>query len=323
MRRPELILLAALMLAGGAPARGQDSAKPVATVNGKSLSELEFYRRCERKVGGTSDTAIGFVVIQDWIDEVIAEDEATRRKVLPGEEDVSRRLDAVRKMFEFRGDSFEQWLKDHGRSLDTLREEIRRQLIVEKLLTGNVNVNAGELEKYYADSKNDLGLPEQIRVSVITADDKKAADVVEARLKKGTPFETVARDLSRDQFAKQGGRVPFPVVANVKVQGVLEPPVLERALKLPVGKASDAIPVEGDYVFVRVEERLPARAPALADVADLLLSDLRVKLAGPEGLQKAKEQMRRVVAAAKIEVMRPEYRPLLKRYEIKPPEGAN
>jgi foldase protein PrsA len=323
MRRAELILLAVLVLAGVSPARAQDSGKPVATVNGKALSELEFYRRCERKVGGTSDTAIGFVVIQDWIDEVIAEEEATRRKVLPTDEDVSRRLDAVRKMFEFRGDSFEPWLKNHGRSLDTLREEIRRQLIVEKLLTGTVTVNVGELEKYYADNKNDLGLPEQIRVSVITADDKKAADVIEGRLKKGAPFETVAKDLSRDQFAKQGGRVPFPVVANVKVQGVLEPPVLERALKLPVGKTSDAIAVEGDYVFVRLEERLPARAPALADVADLLLSDLRVKIAGPEGLQKAKEQMQRVVAAAKIDVMRPEYRPLLKRYEIKLQEGAN
>jgi len=310
------LTLAALVTAASGAAHAQETgSKPavVATVNGKSLTEAEFQRRCERQIGGVSDTAVGYVVLREWIEGVVAEEEAARKKLLPTTADVERRVSALRKQWEFRGEDFQNWLSTHGRTLDMLREELRRQLIAENLLTDGINASEAEVAAFYAGNRKVLGLPEQVRLSRITVDDKKTVRDVEAALKKGAAFEQLARQHSIDPYGKGGGSLPEPVEADPKGDSALEPGLLEKALKLAPGKVSDPIAVGKYWVFVRVDEKLPARAPALADVSDLLTANLRVQKAGPERLKTAQERLTQLQREAKVEIFRPEYQALLKR----------
>jgi len=304
-----------LVVGGAAAVRAQDvPAKPgvVASVNGKELMELDFLRRCEQFVGGGSDTAVGYLVLKEWLQQTLAEEEATKRKLLPTAQFVDARVTALRKTFELGGQDFVAWLTSHGRTVATLREDVRQQIIAENLLTEGVDVSDFEVQLYYESNKQILGEPERIQVSRITVDDKKAAQEIEAALKRGDPFEDLARKRSLDPYKDMGGKVPAPINVDPKAKGALEPDVLVKAARLERGKTAGPIKQDNYWVFVRLDERLPAQVPALSDVRELLRANLKVQKGGPERLKEAQGRLDQLVREAKVEIFRPEYQGLVK-----------
>lgn len=299
---------------GVVPARAQETApKPaiIASVNGKELTEAEFHRLCEQYVSGVANTAVGQVVLGEWIQHVVAEEEATRKKLLPTPQDIERRITSLRKQFELQGEDFNEWLAVRGRTLETLREKTRRELIVENLLTEGVVVSDAEVALYYANNKSTLGIPEQIKVSRLTVDKKEELKEVERSLKEGGRFETLARIHSIDPYKDRSGSIPTPVDADPRADGPLEKEVLERALKLEPKKVSEPIKVRDYWVFVRVDARFAAKVPELTDIQDLLTANLKIQKGGPDRLRSAKARLALLQREAKIEILRPEYKRLL------------
>jgi hypothetical protein len=310
-----LALLLALPVAGRAqenPAPAAPKPPVVATVNGKDLTEPEFHKRCERVVGGQNDTSAGFVALREWIQQTLAEEEAKKKNLLPSSQDVERRVKALRKQWEFRGENFEEWLTIRGRTLMTLREEVRNQLIAENLLTEGVSISDVEVATYYAGNKQLFGLPERLEVSRITVEQRDAAREVEAALKRGDAFADLARKRSVDTFAQKGGKLPVPVSTDPKADGGLEKEVQAKVAGLETGKWAGPVKVEDYWVFVRVDQKLPAKAPELPDIQDLLAASLKVQKGGPERLKTAQARIDQLQKDAKIEVFRPEYQHLVK-----------
>jgi foldase protein PrsA len=307
------LLATGLFLGAGAPGRAQDPGAPgavVATVNGHTLTEAEFARRCERLVGGQTDTAVGWVALKDWVQQTLAEDEATSRRLIPTQTEITRRVDALRKQWEFRGGKFVEWLAEHGRTVDTVRADVRQQLIAENLLTEGVKVNDSEALVFYGSNKEVYGIPEQLKASRITVREKDAMSKVEAALKKGTEFDIIAREHSVDPFSLSGGEITGSFDADPEAGGPLEPEVMEKTLKLAKGKIAGPIKVKDYWVWVRLEDRIPARNPPIADVQDLVMANLKVQKGGAARLQAAQARLVQIQKQAKIEVMRPEYRGL-------------
>ena len=315
-----LITSIVLMGALSSAARAQDTpAKPVevASVNGKTLSERDFLRRCELFVGGGADTAIGYLVLKEWIQQTIAEEEARKKNVLPTPPQLEARIKALRRQFELRGENFDEWLSSHGRTLQTMTEDVRQQLIAENLLTEGINVSDTEVQLYYENNKQILSNPAMIRVSRITVNDKKVAQEVDAALKQGGNFEELARKKSIDPYKDAGGKVP-PIEANAKAKGPVEPAVLEKALKLEKGKLAGPIKLDDYWVFVRLDDLIPGSVPALSDVQELLRANMKVQKGGPDRLQATQDRLEALVKEAKVEVFRPEYAHLLKELHRKP-----
>ena len=307
-------LLSGLALAAALlPAGAQEPAAPgiVATVNGVSLTEVDFWRRCERYVGGQTDTAVGWVVLKDWIQQTLAEAEAESKKLLPTDQDVERRFQALKKQFEFRNANFINWLTDHGQTVTSLRVGLRHQLIAERLLTEGITVAESEAALYYSSNKQAFGLPEQVKVSRITVTAPDLRQKVEAGLKKGTPFDILAREFSEDDFALSGGLIPEPVEADPRAPGPIEPEVMTALLKSTPAKVLGPVKIRDYWVWARLEERQAARAPALGDIQDLVLANLRVQKVGPEKLKAAQERLAAIQKSAKIEILRPEFKSLL------------
>ncbi|MBM3457358.1 MAG: hypothetical protein FJX77_02315, partial [Armatimonadetes bacterium] len=156
-------LLSRAQEAASTPAPGTPGG-PIAQVNDQVLTEAAFHSRCERLVGGQADTAAGWVALKDWIQQTLAEEEAKKKNLVPNDQAIARRVDALRKQWEFRGVKFTEWLEEHGRSLDSVRTDVRSQLIAENLLTEGIEVKEAEVALFYANNKQVFGIPEQIKV---------------------------------------------------------------------------------------------------------------------------------------------------------------
>jgi len=295
--------------------RAEDApAKPadVASVNGRTLSEREFSRRCEAFVGGGTDTSVGYLVLREWIQQTLAEEEARKKKMLPTPVQLDERVKALQKQFEARGETFEDWLASRGRTRETFREDVRQQLIAENLLTEGIEISDVEVQLYYANNKQVLGAPAQLRVSRITVNDRKVAQEVDAALKQGGSFEELARKRSLDPYRDAGGHLPSPIEADPKAKGPLEPELVEKVLKLERGKVLGPVKLDDYWVFVRLDDKIAASVPPLSDVQELLRSNLKVQKGGPERLKAAQARLDGLAQDAKVEIYRPEYRYLLK-----------
>lgn len=295
--------------------KAQDTpAKPVdvASVNGKTLSERDFARRCEEFVGGGTDTSVGYLVLREWIQQTLAEEEARKKNMLPTPAQLDDRVKALQKQFAARGETFEEWLASRGRTKETFREDVRQQLIAENLLTEGVEITDIEVQLYYENNKQVLGAPAQVRVSRITVNDRKVAQEVDAALKQGGSFEELARKRSLDPYREAGGHLPSPIDADPKAKGPLEPELVDKVLKLERGKVLGPVKLEDYWVFVRLDEKIAASVPLLSDVQELLRSNLKVQKGGPDRLKAAQARLDGLAKEAKVEVFRPEYRYLLK-----------
>jgi foldase protein PrsA len=299
-------------------ARAEDApAKPadVASVNGKTLSERDFARRCETFVGGRTDTAVGYLVLWEWIQQTVAEDEARKKNLVPSSAQLDERIREIQKKLVGPGEKFEEWLAARGRTPEAFREDVRQQLIAENLLTEGIEVTDVEVQLYYANNMQVIGVPAQVRVSRITVNDRKVAQEVDVALKQGGSFEELARKRSIDPYRDAGGHLPEPLEADPKLKGALEPELMERVLKLERGKVLGPVKLDDYWVFVRLDEKLAASVPPLSDVQELLRANLKVQKGGPERLKAAEARMNGLVHEAKLEIFRPEYRHLLKRQE--------
>ena len=143
---------------------------------------------------------------------------------ITGETEVIKRLDDMRKQYHM--DSMEDLQKAaeaQGVSFEDLKEQIRESVIQSDVISQEVgrriDVAPSEIRDYYNAHLQDFQRPEQVKLSEIlvatpnpddatqVADAEKKADDVEARLKTGADFATVAKADSNGPTAAEGGRL--------------------------------------------------------------------------------------------------------------------
>jgi len=140
--------------------------------------------------------------------------------------------------------------------------DLRKRLIVEAYLKKKVEEKASitddEIKKFYEENKDKFKHGEQIRAShILVKDEKKLAEAQEA-LKKGTPFEEVAKKYSTDGAAAKGGDLgwfgkgsmlpEFEKAAFALKEGEISAPVKTKfgthLIKLTGKRAAGSLPLE-------------------------------------------------------------------------------
>jgi peptidyl-prolyl cis-trans isomerase D len=151
---------------------------------------------------------------------------------------------------------------------------------VEALLTSDLP----RVQRAYDDRKSEFDQPEQVRArhllisarapeggdpAAAEAEAKKKAEAAAARIRKGEPFEKVAKEVSDDPGSKaSGGDLGF------FPRGRMVPAFEEAAFSLEAGKISD--PVQSPYGFhvIRVEEKRPAKLIAFDEAKPSLAREI-------------------------------------------------
>jgi peptidyl-prolyl cis-trans isomerase C len=264
---------AVLLLAAGCRRRAPEdpSAAPVAWVNGQTVSRAEFERELGRSMelaDGTSAptpdqlTALRHTVLQAHVDRLLFLQEAARRRLEIPAADVEQRLQRLRA--DWPPDEFEALLAQRQQSLDELRQEIRAQLVQERLfhelVYPRVAITEEEIRADLDSHPDLLHEPEQVHAAQIVVKELDQAKEIRARLREGAKFADLARERSLSADAKAGGDLGW------FQRGIMPPEFDAVAFSLGPGQISEVVSTDYGFHIFKLLERRPARKRDLAMV---------------------------------------------------------
>ncbi len=197
--------------------------------------------------------------------------------------EVIKKLDEMRK--EMKLDSMEDLEKAaqaQGVSFEDFKNNIRTQIITQQVIGKEVGsklaINKDEEQQFYDQHKDEMAQPEQIKLSeilvstdpkdkttapndpqLIAAAQAKANDLLD-QIKKGTPFEDVAKANSDGPSAQNGGDLGF------FKRGSLAKELEEKTFAMKPGDVSDVIRTKQGFIILKVTQHQDAGIPALSSV---------------------------------------------------------
>ncbi|MED0772465.1 peptidylprolyl isomerase [Bacillus siamensis] len=140
------------------------------------------------------------------------------------------------------GDQYSSLKQQYGE--DYLKDQVKYELLAQKAAKDNIKVTDSDTKEYYD------GLKGKIRASHILVADKKTADEVEKKLKKGEKFETLAKEYSTDNSKDNGGDLGWFDKKS------MDETFSKAAFGLKVGQVSDPVKTKfGYHIIKKTEER--------------------------------------------------------------------
>lgn len=122
-----------------------------ATVNGSPISRLYIVQQLEKQ-GGKN-------MLDSLITEKLIQNEAKKKGVSVSDDEINQEVKSIEASVTKQGGTLEDALLQQNLTLESLKERIRTQKMVEKLLEGKVQVTDEEVNKYITD--NDVALTKE------------------------------------------------------------------------------------------------------------------------------------------------------------------
>ena len=221
-----------------------------------------------------------------------------------GETQVVKRLDEMRKQYHMETmEDLQKAAEAQGVSFEDLKEQIRENVITSEVISQEVgrkiDIAPSEITAYYNAHQQEFQKPEEVKLNEIliatpnpddaaqVADAEKKADGVEARLKSGADFATVAKADSTGPTAQEGGRL-----GDYK-RGDL-PKVMEDAtFDLQPGQYTAPIRTKQGWLILQVTDHSKGGVTPLAEVQNQIQEQI--------GMSKMEPKMREYLAQLRDE----------------------
>ena len=175
-------------------------------------------------------------------------------------------------------EEFDKFFASQDSKMREFRESLRRQIAIRKLhdmeVRAQVVVSPQEIEDYYKNRKSEFAEEESIKVLSITI--KKNEEAVEKgiideegrakagaareRVLQGENFENLAKEVSEDANAKQGGEVGW------MKRGTMLPAIEEVLFQMKIGGISGVLETSMGYHIFKVADKKTSRVPPLEEV---------------------------------------------------------
>ena len=229
------LTVTALLCATAAPLRAEDSSPVVARANGVDIheSDLAF---AEEEIGGNMpqmgpDQKRDYLIT--YLADVIVLSQAAEKKKLGDKPDVQRRL------------AFD-----------------RNRVLMEALLqdVGRAALSDEAMHKVYDDAVKQMPVEQEVHARHILVPTEDEAKAIEAEIKKGADFATLAKEKSKDPGAADGGDLGY----FTKDQMV--PEFAEVAFKLDKGQISDPVHTQFGWHIIKVEDKRTKPTPSFDQV---------------------------------------------------------
>ena len=260
-----------------APAAAQAALDPqtlpdlVARVNDTEITKAELIARAQSIQGqlppGTAGDSLDFYrrVLDDLVTSELLYQSSKSKGFLPSEAEVEAQINQIRARFPD-PQQFQQVLQAQGLTEEALRERMRRDLGVQKLVEGElsaeIEVSEAQKQAFYQENTEQMQEPDQVRVShiLVMADEnateeqraqaKKKTEDLRARAVAGEGFAALARENSDDPGSKaNGGELPW------MSRGDTVPPFEEAAFALSPGEMSEVVQTRYGYHVIKLAER--------------------------------------------------------------------
>jgi foldase protein PrsA len=281
--------IASALLTVSLAACGGGGGGAVATVNGQSISHADL----DNKLEG-SPAARG--VLQNMVMSTLIDQYAQQHKISVSPAEIAKVEDQYKAQYP--GDQWNELLKARSLTEQDVQDLIRRQLIIDKAVGGNVQVSEKQIKDYFDKNHAQFDKPAEARARHILVPDIKTAQKVEADLKAGKDFASEAKQYSTDPGSRdKGGELGF------FRKGAMVPSFDAYAFSAPIGKISQPIKSAFGYHIIQVEERKPAQKATFASTHDQIAQMLRQQQESPL-LQPFYQQLQ---SSAKIQINDPRF----------------
>ena len=228
----------------------------VATVNGENITKDELYQAML--------TEGGRQVLDRLITNLLILQEGKRRDITVTDEEIDARIqNLINANFYGMADSFYQALEQYGLSEESLKKDIKTELILRKIAGEQINISDEEVREYFKANRQNYNIPEQVEARHILVDTREEAEEILGLLNSGRDFAELAGEYSKDKLsAEQGGNLGF------FQRGEMVPEFEEAAFSLPVNQVSDPIETTYGFHIIEVLDRKAAKEVAFEEVEE-------------------------------------------------------
>ncbi|MGN7478880.1 peptidyl-prolyl cis-trans isomerase [Solibacillus silvestris] len=243
----------------------KDGSEELATVEGDPITSQQWLAAMESRYGKET--------LQGLVNEAVMEKAAKKYKIDVKEEEVDLEIALLRSAQDTNDTSL------HSLSPEQLRQKVRAQLILDKVLTNDVVVVDEEATKYYEENKSLYNIPTTYRTSMIIVNSKEDAERVEKELKNGSDFAVLAREHSLDTAsASLGGDIGFITSS----QSTLDSSILSEVQKLKEKETSKPFVLsDGRYAIAMVAEIVEGQSFSYDEVAEYVKRQLALEQLPP------------------------------------------
>ncbi len=266
----------------------------VATVNGIDISRKDYDRevrlyadrmtRSGRTLDDRQAKLIGEQILDRMIDTELLYQESRKQGVQIESNAVQVQFDEIKQRFASE-EEFSQAIDQMGLTEAGIRDQIERGLAINELvktrIADKIQISEEESRAFYDNHPELFNQPEQVKASHILikvapdddAEKKTAAgkkiEKIQARLKKGEDFASLARENSEGPSAPKGGDLGY------FKRGSMVKPFEDAAFALEVNQVSDRVETMFGYHLIKVFDKKPAQTLAYAEVKAELQEHLK------------------------------------------------
>ncbi|NNE97751.1 MAG: hypothetical protein HKN25_01890 [Pyrinomonadaceae bacterium] len=259
-----------------------DPNEVAATVNGTSIKLVEVERAIKQQAQGQESklsqlelAKARLQVLEQLIQQEVMYQKAETEGTIPTDEEVKSGLNKMKTSSGVSQEEFDKRMKEAGETEETLREKIKRQLAIQKLvdkIAGKVEPpKDSEIEAFYNGNKEGFKQKRGAQFAAIVIDPRKTSEddttttEAEAQLKakeigqqlvQGADFATVAREKSEDPNTKlRGGDWRYFTEEQMKQTFGANFATFVMT-KLKTGQiVPQVIPYEGRLLFLKLQSK--------------------------------------------------------------------
>jgi len=256
---------------GQTPEPQGSTSEIVARVNGEAISRSEFERmaanpltlqQAQQELGIKSPDRkdLEALAMKRLVRLRLLLQEAARRKITVTQDELDQAITDLRRHFDSLKD-FGTWVKEQGLNDPELFQTVRNDMLTDQVktaLTEQVSVSEKEAQQYFEAHRDDLIIGAEVRLRIIAVSTQSEADELMDSVRKGVPFDRLARQRSKGRLAASGGDTGW-----VNLHAL--PALLQEAVaslnpgevRGPVKKAED------QFLIVGLQDRRPVLAKSV------------------------------------------------------------
>jgi len=241
----------------------RSSEEVAASVDGDEITRQQWLSEMESRYGKET--------LQDLVNEAVMEKAAKKYDIKVTDKEIDLEIALVRSAQDA-GDTAN--LTD-----EQLRQKVRAQLILEKVLAKDVLIKEEQTATYYEENKSLYNIPTSYRTSMIVVSSKGEAKSVEEELASGSEFSVLARERSLDtSSASLGGDIGF-ITEN---QESIDRSILKAVSELKPKETSGPVKLsDGRYALLQLQEVLEGQSFSYEEVKGHISRELAMEQLSP------------------------------------------
>jgi len=211
-------------------------------------------------------------ILSQLIDYELLYQQAQTEKVKISNDEIDLEIDRIKDNFSS-PEEFNEALKANNITIIQLKEDIKRQLMINSILEetrNQISISDEELLEYYNENKDSFLEPEQVHARHILVETEEEANNLLLQLKEGlTDFAELAKEKSIGPSAPNGGDLGF------FARGQMVKEFEDAAFSLETGEISDVVQTQFGYHIIKCEEKKEEYSPTFEEAKERISDTLK------------------------------------------------